>query len=767
MSGLATRILWVTVLAMLLAMVATQHVAPRWIPLLDNLHWTITSGASACFAWLGYRAANATDRSPRRWFFVGTAFYLVGQIVWDIQQYLGWTAFPAPADVFYLLLGPCCLVGLLQVINAGLAGAKKTAAWIDLATISISVIGLVLAIYLSHEVSASLAEKIAMVMYPIGLLSAASVALLINLFLRLQPRWSNYLFFLGLLIEGAIWMQWNLQVLDSSISEGQLLKNMFSVGDILIGLSAMGWQAQASQSKRLITISRGIQLSIPMVSMLISVVTIFVIFFDAVVPIAKFVALSSALLIIMLAMMRQSLLLVDSERLLEADKLINEANLRYEYLANHDVLTGLPNRRLFQDRLTHAIAMANQHDYELALLYIDIDRFKNINDSLGHVQGDLLLVEFVNRLKFCLREQDTFARVGGDEFVVLIENIQFKNQAALIAQSIIESLSSPISLQNNQQVVVGASIGISLYPYDAENDVQLIRNADSAMYRAKENGRNNHQFYTAELTKIAHARFTLNLQLHLAIEKQELVLFYQPIVNYDQRSKHAVIVGVEALIRWQRNGSELVMPNDFIPFAEETGLIVPIGRWVLEQSCQQLAAWDAQGLGKIHLAVNISPKQFHDKHLLASIKAALANAGLEENRLTLEITEGAIMEKEEHAVEILLALKACGLRIAIDDFGTGHSSLSKLRFLPLDELKIDRAFVQNIPHNSDDMHIASTILAMAKGLDLEVVAEGIETEEQLSFFADRGCEYYQGYKFSRPVPADELALLIQQVSITA
>jgi len=760
MSRSVKTILWTTLAIMLVIMIVSQYISPQWIPLLDNLHWTLSSGASACFAWIGFQNGSLEEKRPRRWFFLGTLSYFFGQLLWDVQQYIHWNAFPAPADIFYLLLGPFCLIGLLRVINTKLEGAKKTAAWIDLATISISVIGLVLALYLSNDTDRYLPQMLAVISYPIGLLSAASVALLINLFLRLKPCWPNYIFFLAFMIEGSIWMQWNLGVLDTQIEQGQLLKNMFSVADILIGLGAMGWRAELSESVRQAAVSRFILRMIPVASMLISVLTIIIIFFDTVVPVAKFVALISALLIIVLAMLRQSLLLVDSERLLEADRLINEANLRYEYLANHDVLTGLPNRRLFQDRLTHAISMASRHHYELALLFIDIDRFKDVNDSLGHIQGDLLLVELVNRLKSRLREQDTFARLGGDEFVVLMENIESKNQAALIAQTIIELLEAPFTLKNDHQVVVGASIGISLFPYDAENDVQLIRNADSAMYRAKENGRNNHQFYTAELTRIAHARFTLDTQLRQAIENKQFTLFYQPIVEYDKDTKLTKAVAVEALLRWYRNGNELVMPNDFIPFAEDTGLIVPIGKWVLQQACRQLVAWDAQGLINLKLAVNISPKQFHDVNFLGSVKAALGESGLGPHRLTLEITEGVIMEQEDRAVEILLALKALGLRIAIDDFGTGHSSLSKLRFLPLDELKIDRVFVQNIPDNNDDMHIASTILAMAKGLRLHVVAEGIETEEQLAFFAHSHCGQYQGYKFSRPLAAADLPAFI-------
>ena len=761
MSRSAKAVLWTTLAIMLLIASVSQFVSSQWIPLLDNLHWTLSSAASTILVWIGYRNGNLEEKIPRRWFLFGIASYFFGQLLWNVQQYVHWSFFPAPADVFYLLLGPCCLIGLLSVLNAKLTGAKKTAAWIDLSTISISVIGLVLALYLSNENSRHLPQMLAVISYPIGLLSAASVALLINVFLRLTPCWPNYIFFLALLVEGSIWMQWNVHMPGTQIDHGQLLKNMFSVGDVLIGLSAMGWRAVVSESPRQIAISRFILRIIPVASMFISVITIAIIFFSALVPIAKFVALISALMIIVLAMMRQSLLLVDSERLLDADRLIYEANIRYEYLANHDVLTGLPNRRLFQDRLVHAIAMANRHRSELALLFIDIDRFKNVNDSLGHIQGDMLLVELAGRLKGRLREEDTFARIGGDEFVVLIENIESKNQAAVVAQSIIELLETPFTLKNNHQVVVGASIGISLFPYDAENDVQLIRNADSAMYRAKESGRNNHQFYTLELTQIAHARFKLDTQLRQAIENKQFVLFYQPIVEYDKNSGRAKVVAVEALIRWYRNGSELVMPNDFIPFAEDTGLIVPIGKWVLEQACRQLVAWDAQAMSSINLAVNISPKQFHDANLLEAIESALRDSGLAPNRLTLEITEGAIMEQEDQAVEILLALKALGLRIAIDDFGTGHSSLSKLRFLPLDELKIDRAFVQNIPDNLDDMHIASTILTMAKGLRLHVVAEGIETEEQLAFFAGIGCEQYQGYKFSRPIPATDLPALVQ------
>lgn len=756
-------ILYVTLLILAAASVAVFFIPSHWLSLFDNLKWTISSGAATYFAWMGVHHANQNQREYRQWFLVGVASYFFGQILWDFQIAFHWNPFPAISDLFYMLLGPCCLIGILKALNANLDKVKKTAVILDISMITISVIAVTLSIYLSRELTGTLLQKVFLVTYPIGLLSAASVALLIHPFLRLKPSWPMVIFCVGLLIEGIIWMQWNVYTLKGQHEAGSLLNHMFSVSDLLIGLGAMGWTVHISHHSRLNHVYHQIQRAIPLVAMIAGVLTIAMIFFETIVPIVRYIALCASLAIIVLAVIRQSLLLADSERLIEADKLMIEANQRYEYLANHDMLTGLPNRMLFEARLAQAIDSATIGKYALALVYIDIDRFKTVNDSLGHVIGDSLLVEIVKRLNARLKLENTFARFGGDEFAVIVERVDDKGVVEAIAQEVTDLLAKPFLINDTQEIIVGASLGISLFPIDAKDAVQLVRNADSAMYHAKENGRNHYEFYTSDLTIRANERLLLESQLRLAIQKSQFVLHYQPVVEYSLSDNQTKVEAVEALIRWNRQPSEMVMPNEFIRCAEEIGFILPIDRWVLSTACQQLAEWDAQGLSKINISVNISPNQFHDVTFLESLQLILEKSGIAPERLTLEITEGAIMEQEEHAVETLRAIKAIGVRISIDDFGTGHSSLAKLKRLPLDELKVDRAFVGDIPKNKDDRLIASTIVAMAKALSLQVVVEGVETSEQLAFFAKAKCDRYQGYYFSKPVPPEDIPDLIKQL----
>jgi len=401
-------ILYAALLILTAASVAVFFVPNHWLSLLDNIKWTVSSGAATYFAWVGVLQSNQSQREYRKWFLFGIASYFFGQILWDFQAYLDWNPFPAMSDMFYTLLGPCCLIGLSKALNANLDQLKKTAVILDISMITISVIAVTLSVYLSRELTGTFLQKVFLVSYPIALLSAASVALLIHPFLRLKPNWPTVIFSVGFLIEGIIWMQWNVHTLKDQREAGSLLNHMFSVSDLLIGLGAMGWTVQQSHHPRLNYIYHQIQRAIPLVAMIAGVVTITVIFFETIVPIVKYIALCASLAIIVLAVIRQSLLLADSERLIEANKLVIEANQRYEYLANHDALTGLPNRRLFEARLALAIDLAKTGQYSLALVYIDIDQFKTVNDSLGHVIGDSLLVEIAKRLKARLKLEHTF-----------------------------------------------------------------------------------------------------------------------------------------------------------------------------------------------------------------------------------------------------------------------------------------------------------------------------------------------------------------------
>lgn len=424
---------------------------------------------------------------------------------------------------------------------------------------------------------------------------------------------------------------------------------------------------------------------------------------------------------------------------------------KLEYLAHHDPLTGLPNRLTLQVRLAAALERAHRHHhYRLALLFLDLDRFKNVNDSLGHPTGDMLLVEVATRLRQRLRIEDLLARIGGDEFIVLLEQIASPEQAAHVARSLIEQLQRPLSLPDGQQVYIGLSIGISLYPDDALDATELVQHADAALYQAKQEGRNTYRFHTEALTRSARERLALETRLRHALDKGEFLLHYQPLVDGGGRP-----FGVEALLRWQPPGEAIVPPGKFIPLAEETGLILPIGRWVLETACQQAAVWREQGVPLETMAVNLSARQFEEAHLVELVEEALARSNLPPTCLKLELTESLLMRDAERSQAILSRLRALGVRIAIDDFGTGYSSLAYLRRFPLDTLKIDQSFVRNLERDDGDRQIAATIAMMAHNLGLTVLAEGVETGEQFELLRALGCNAYQGFHFAPPLSPAE------------
>ena len=439
---------------------------------------------------------------------------------------------------------------------------------------------------------------------------------------------------------------------------------------------------------------------------------------------------------------------------------IKHAEARVERLAHYDPLTELPNRLLAQSRLTHALEQAQRRCCRVGVLFIDLDRFKTVNDSLGHLIGDQLLQAIAQRLGERLRQQDTLARLGGDEFLIVLEDLQRPDEAAAVAQTLINLLKQPFILSGGQEIYVGASIGISLYPDDSQSVIELIQHADTTVYQAKSQGRNTYRFYTETLTRAAYERLDLESRLRRALERGEFLLHYQPLVAVEDGR----MVGVEALVRWQPPGETLAPPMRFIPLAEETGLIVALGEWVLRTACAQAQAWRDAGWPPLLLAVNLSARQFQQPGLIEQVRAALTDTGLPAASLELEITESALMQGQE-AAATLTALKELGVRLAIDDFGTGYSSLAYLKRFPLDKLKIDQSFVRDIPHDSGDMEIAGAIIALARTLRLEVLAEGVETTAQLTFLREQGCDTCQGYLLSRPVPAAEFIRLFEQMGL--
>ncbi len=431
-----------------------------------------------------------------------------------------------------------------------------------------------------------------------------------------------------------------------------------------------------------------------------------------------------------------------------------EAEIRH--LAHSDALTGLANRFSLYARLGQAMADARRSGQSLAVLFLDLDRFKTINDSLGHHVGDALLVQVADRLRGCVREADTVARLGGDEFVVALQDVGCAANAAHVAGKLLARLSAPYVVDGTE-LHAAPSIGISLFPDDCADATGLLRNADAAMYHAKASGRANYQFFTAELNRAATARLILEGKLRRAVERGEFELWYQPLIA----ACDGTLIGVEALARWRHPQDGLIAPDQFIPLAEETGMITAIGAWVLGEACRQAVRWREQGLGALRVAVNVSARQLRDASFAEAVAGALAASGLEAGALELEITESSIMEQPERAIDLLRALKALGVHIAIDDFGTGYSSLSHLKRFPLDRLKIDRSFVSDIEHDANDAAIVAAAVSVAHNLGLSVVAEGVESAEQVARLRKLGCDVLQGFHFSRPLPAAELAAYIR------
>jgi diguanylate cyclase (GGDEF)-like protein/PAS domain S-box-containing protein len=431
--------------------------------------------------------------------------------------------------------------------------------------------------------------------------------------------------------------------------------------------------------------------------------------------------------------------------------------LRMSYLAQHDSLTGLPNRILLNDRLTEAMALAHRYQRQLAVLFLDVDRFKYINDTLGHVIGDRLLQSIAQRLLGCVRASDTVSRQGGDEFVILLPEVTHAQAATVCADKILEILRSPHRVDEHD-LHVTASIGIVTYPDDGTDAETLMKHADFAMYHAKDSGRDNRQFFKRDLNLRALERRALEDGLRCALEREELMLHYQPKINLETGD----IVGVEALIRWLHPDLGLVSPAEFIPIAEECGLMVPIGQWVLGQACHQAQAWQDIGLAPIRIAVNISAVELRAKDFLKRVGATLAETGLEPRFLELELTETFLVQDSTATLAVLQDLKQLGLNLALDDFGTGYSSLNHLKRFPIDTLKIDRSFVRTITTNSDDASIVCAVISMGKNLHMRVVAEGVETREQLSFLQDRECPFGQGYYFSQPLTGQACTQLLRR-----
>ncbi len=436
---------------------------------------------------------------------------------------------------------------------------------------------------------------------------------------------------------------------------------------------------------------------------------------------------------------------------------IIDIHRKVSFIASHDALTGLPNRVLLQDRLEQTIILSNREKLSFAVLFIDLDGFKRINDAMGHVSGDFLLQEVAHRLRKVIRKSDTISRWGGDEFVILLDNLASPSSAANVATKIIQSLSRPIAIKN-QQVIVTPSIGISLYPEDGDQASVLLEKSDTAMYSVKKNGRNSYCFYSHKLESQAKERLLLETELRRALELNEFEIHYQPQIDLISNG----LIGAEALIRWNHPVKGLVAPGEFIPLAEDTGLIVPLGKWVIKQVCSQLQSWKSQGYPLIKVAINLSAHQFTQEDLVSTITREIKKHGLTSESIQVEITESMMIQDINRVIKILDDLKSAGVSIAVDDFGTGYSSLEYLKKLPIDKLKIDKSFIDSVLHNNDDASIVQAVIALGHNMNMQIIAEGVETEQQARFLKEYKCDYGQGYFYSRPLNAQKMELLIEK-----
>jgi len=472
-------------------------------------------------------------------------------------------------------------------------------------------------------------------------------------------------------------------------------------------------------------------------------------------------AVGSLVAILIIAMMgRMSHQLALSRRRAVEEHIAHAA--RVEYLAYHDSLTTLPNRSLFSKLLGQSINQAHRYKRQLAVLFLDLDHFKNINDTLGHEAGDQLLQEVAARLKTCLRDSDTVARLGGDEFVVMLPELGVEKYVATVAQKILAAVARPFVLVG-QEYRVTASIGISTYPQDGLDEQTLTKHADIAMYKAKEEGKNNFQFYSEELSTSSLERLNLESDLRRALARNQFQLYYQ--IKQDTRS--GLITGMEALLRWQHPDLGTVAPLRFIPLAEETGLIVPIGKWVLRAACMQNVAWQNLGLAPLNMAVNLTARQLFDESLLTDLTTILADTGMDAHLLELEISEGLLMRDVQKTLHIFRGIKDLGVRIAVDDFGIGYSSLATLKQFPLDTIKIDRTFIHDVASVAENKALTEAIIAMGRTLSLTVVAQGVETKEQADFLRQNACDEFQGFYLNKPMPADQMTELLRPQLDTA
>ena len=668
---------------------------------------------------LSSRVARSTSKPSARLWLVGGAISM-GCGIWSMH-FVGMLAFSLPIAFSYdigITLASLAIAIALSGFALSIASRRE----IRLGSLAAGALVMGLGICAMHYSGMSAIEVLPLITYQPGLLLASGVIAVVASFAAL------WLFFR--LRKGGSW-QMRLARLGAAMVMGLAISGMHYTG-MAASRFASGSYCTRSASPN----NNWLAITIAVIALAVLTITTILLIYDA---------------------HLDSKTRKHNRQLEKANEQLEEVNAQLQHVATHDSLTGLPNRLLLADRLNQAIAQAQRHQHLFAVFIVDLDRFKAINDSLGHLAGDAMLKEVARRLAAALRQADTLARMGGDEFVLILNEITRPEDIETIAAKVLAHIAQPMKL-SDLELHASASIGISIYPSDGGNPETLLQHADAAMYQAKKGGRNAYRLFTPEMNAFARERLELENGLRRALLHREFILHYQPKVDVRTGS----IDSAEALIRWQHPTRGLIAPMDFIPLAEETGLIIPIGEWVLNEACRQAQSWRASGLRPLRVAVNLSAQQFRQKKLVDIVSAALRTAGLEPRYLELELTESTVMHDAEQSIEILRELSALGVRISVDDFGTGYSSLSYLRRLPLDKLKIDRTFIRELATSRDDAAIVRAIVSLAHNLRIKVIAEGVETPDQLVYLREAGCDQYQGYHYSAPVPNDAFVAMMHK-----